>query len=349
MADPDDTIEETIDDILSRPHRYDFFAAVRQLQAKCTEHPPIAQTAHRAEDAIIFEAAGSPAVRGSALGQVARRSGGGFSLAIESFGLIGHRGPLPSHITELADEQNTPTRKGALSSFLDIFHHRLIGLLYRTWEAGNLAASYDRAPTGVLRRRRGEPPYTTYLNALIGIAPREMQDRDALPDDAKRYFAGHLTCPQGTAAAISGMASKLVGAAVDVTEFVPEWLPMSVDDQTRLGNDATAELGRTAILGTRFMGWQSRVALKTAPLTYPRFADLLPSGTLFPALRDAMRAVVGLAVGWQITPVLKAEEIPPLQLNGERALGWDTWLGPSPGGSDADNVQLDGAYRGTAG
>jgi len=185
----------------------------------------------------------------------------------------------------------------------------------------------------------GNDPYKRRLGALFGEGMPGFADREFLRDDTKRYIAGHLSARRGSVAALEATIETIIGARATVDQYVGEWLPIPEQDRSRMG---TARLGVDTTIGDRAFSAQSRIAIRTARLTFPEYEELLPDGELFRPLRDAVRHILGLGMAWEFRPVLKIGEIPQCALDGNRRLGWDTWIGTEDRMSDGNELALEG-------
>jgi len=250
------------------------------------------------------------------------------------FGPLGPNGSLPLHVT---DDTLREIRLGRpwMAEFLDIFTHRMTSFFYRSWEAAQLTAS---------RVLDSEDPYPAWIGSLFGAGPAAFRARDALPDDVKRYAAGWLANGRRSAAAVEGMLEIVIGAPVAVQEFIPEWLTIPMEEESRLGVQG-AILGNDTIVGPRYYTVQSRIRVRSSRLNFAQFEALLPVGERHVALRDAMRNLMGLATAWELNLVLEKSDIPALTLDGTRRLGWDTWAPQQSRTDDPDDLTLIGTYN----
>ena len=322
-----------LDRLAEDPREFELYAALRAIQAAHPTHPRIGRSEWIHEDPVRLKHEPTLAFGPSELTEYAPGSDEAPPrLHTIAFGLFGPNGPLPHHLTERAVEA-IQRRQRQLPDFVDIFHHRLISLLYRAWETGQITASRDRL---------GGDSYARWLNSLFGAGPEAFRDRDALPDDTRRFLAGRFAERTRNASGISALLQTLTGARVAVVEFVGEWLPVPADERSAIGRRAVG-LGVDALVGTRQYSLQSRLRARIGPLTLAQYRALLPSGALFPRLRDAMRSYLGLALGWELQLVLAADEKPPLTLNGTCTLGWDSWLGEDVQFANADDLKLSDA------
>src|SRR5690606_2649299 len=104
-------------------------------------------------------------------------------LVNRAFGLFGTQGPLPLHLTEYARDRLRNHRDPSFVAFANMLTHRLMSLFYRAWAAGQPAPSFDRD---------GNDPVERRVAAIAGYQGEALRRRDAMPDLAKRHFAGHL-------------------------------------------------------------------------------------------------------------------------------------------------------------
>jgi len=140
-------------------------------------------------------------------------------------------------------------------------------------------------------------------------------------------------------AALEAVVETITGAKAKVDQYIGEWLPIPESDRTRLGE---AQLGIDTTIGERAFSAQSRIRISTARLNFEGYEEVLPDGTLFRPLRDAVRHVLGLGMAWEFRPVLKVSEIPKCALDGNRRLGWDTWISAEERMQDGNELALEG-------
>jgi len=319
-----------LDDLAKRPGAFGLFAALRAIQAAHRDKPRIGTSEWIADDPVRLKQEPTMGFEPAELKHYGS-DGGPAELVSVAFGLFGPDGPLPHHVTERVIDAAMRQRHHHLRDFADIFHHRLISLLYRAWEHGQIAVSRDRP--------NEEDVYARFLLSLVGAGAQGFRDRDALPDDVRCYLAGRLSARPVTANTLSALLSVLTGVEVRIVEFVGEWLRVAPDQQSAIGR-AGAALGVDTLVGARQFSLQTRVRARIGPLNLAQYRALLPNGPQFRKIRDALHTAVGLAVGWELQPVLAQAEIPALALDGSCALGWDSWLCEDVRFADADDLRL---------
>ncbi len=79
--------------------------------------------------------------------------------------------------------------------------------------------------------------------------------------------------------------------------------------QSQLGR-AAAALGRGATIGPRVFSRQGRVELRIGPMGLDTYRSFLAGGTRLPALKRAVRDVIGEQFDVDLRLVLAAEEVP---------------------------------------
>jgi len=323
-----------VDAIAENPHAWEFFAAVRALQSARGDRPAVGRSTRIEQDFLRFKQEPTLSFQPTELidfKAVEDADAPMWEIRQVFFGFFGPNGPLPTHITEDAiSDLRDSGRHRLLPDFCDLLQHRMTSLLYRAWESTQITASRDLG---------GEDPYKRRIGALFGEALPGFADREALSDDTKRYISGHLSARRGSVAALEAVVETITGAKAKVDQYIGEWLPIPESDRTRLGE---ARLGIDTTIGERAFSAQSRIRISTARLNFEDYEEVLPDGTLFRPLRDAVRHVLGLGMAWEFRPVLKVSEIPKCALDGNRRLGWDTWISAEERMQDGNELALEG-------
>lgn len=315
-------------------HTFDLFFALRCLQALNPEQPRLGHALRPRSEPLRMGQDPSLAFAPATLAEVLPPlAGQPERITVWSFGLYGPHGPLPTHLTEYARERLRQHDDATLARFSDIFHHRLLLLLFRAWSDAQPVTSLDRPDDDLFSR---------HLGSLIGLGETSMLQRDAVPDPAKRLMAGHLSRwsrnPEGLASALQAY----FGVPVRVIEFCRHHLELEPVQQTRLQRHAcNSQLGRDAVLGARVPDVQSKFRLRIGPLSLIQYQAFLTCGEAFQALIDWVRTYVGIEYAWDYELVLRRSEVPSAQLGGTGRLGWTTWLHSARRSRDADDFRLD--------
>lgn len=325
------------------PWRFDFFQALRRIDAQQPERPRLG-SARRPQDEPIrlgqapdlsFAPAALHALRRSAAGPAPR-------IEVRFFGLFGPNGPLPLHLTEYARERLLHHHDETLARFADLFHHRLLLLFYRAWAQAQATTSLDRP---------AEDRFADFVGSLIGIGTPALQHRDAVADHAKLHSSGWLVRQVRSAEGLESLLSDWLRRPVQVRPFAGAWMGLQPSERTTLGRrragrrNLTARLGRGAVLGATVWDRQHHFSIAVGPLDHPAFEALLPGGGALPGLVALVEQYVGDEFGWTLELGLRREQIRPARPGRHGRLGWDSWLGRRGASTPSAAAQLDVAAR----
>jgi type VI secretion system protein ImpH len=316
------------------PHQFDFFQALRRLECARRDLPRLGESLRPADDPVRFCQEASLAFANCTLPTFSPgKNGRAWRLATNFFGFLGPNGPLPVHLTEFARDRVRNCNDPTFVRFLDLFVHRLVTLFYR--------ARSMSEPTYQLDRPESDR-FALYVGALCGLGLNSLRDRDALPDYAKFYFAGHLACASRSAVRLQSILGEMLGAAAVVEEFVAHWMGLPDDCRCQLGNTpATGTLGVSAILGDRVSDCQNKFRVVIGPLARDEYEELLPGGRLLPFVVAIVRNFIGEELSWDLRLVLGRSMVFPVELGRSGRLGWTTWIGNYPTGRNADDLTLN--------
>ena len=316
------------------PYRFEFYRAMRLLECHAPEHPRHGEALHpRDEPFRLGQEASLAFAPGSLDSWRPGRDGRPDRLMVACFGLMGPNGPLPLHITAYARDRLRNSDDETLSRFLDIFQHRLIGLFFRAWANAEPALHFDRPATDRFRN---------YLGAVSGRTGPAFQDRDAMPDRAKLFFAGHLGALPRNPDGLRDILAGYFKLPVHLVEFVGQWIQLDPRDQWRLGaGHDGGRLGQSITVGERVWDRQQKFGIQLGPLRWRDYVRFVPGADSLTKLNAVVRNFIGDELMWELKLVLRHEEIPPLVLGSGRKLGQAIWLITAPPREDADDLVLD--------
>jgi type VI secretion system protein ImpH len=321
------------------PYDFGFYTALRRFEAQHRQLPrlgyaprPQGEPVRISQNAsMAFASAtlasftpGAPSTPGAA-GRPAK-------LSTNFFGLLGPNGPLPIHLTEHAYERIVRNRDRTFAAFLDVFHHRMALYFYRAWADAQPTVQYDRPE---------QDRFATYVGSLIGVGMPSLRNRDAMPDETKLHFAGHLGVQGRHASGLRSILSSFLRVPVELEQFVGEWVEVPADCRLRLRSDReAAALGQSAVLGRRIWDRRQSFGLTFGPMSWDAYRRLLPGGETLKRVEAVIKNYVGLTFRWNIRLVLRKEEVPRMELGREGRLGWSSWLGSSKRTTDARDLSL---------
>jgi type VI secretion system protein ImpH len=86
---------------------------------------------------------------------------------------------------------------------------------------------------------------------------------------------------------------------------------------------------------------QHRFAIILGALSYADYQRFLPGQSGLARLTAMVRSYVGDSLSWDLTLVLKRDEVPPLRLDAHTWLGWTTWLPAARFERDPDDLVFE--------
>ena len=335
MADTNgNTPDSLIQKLLERPYAFDFFLAVRLLESRRPELPRVGFSVSPSEDPVRFWQ--KPTLRFAPAALDSVRPGGADStlrMAVNFFGLFGPNAPMPPHITEYVLERELHFKDPTITAFFNLFNHRLLSLFYRAWAASQKAVDLDRP---------ADQRFATYIGSLFGVGMEALQNRDAVPDNAKLYFAGRLSSQTRNAEGLEAILREYFHIPAEVQPFTGRWLSLPPDSVCRLGESPeSGTLGVNTIVVSRFWDCQLSFRTKFGPMKLQDYERMLPKGDAFERLRYWVMNYCGEHFFWDAQLVLRADEVPPTRLGQSTRLGWTSWIQTGTPPKDADDLILN--------
>jgi len=303
--------------LFGEPYEFDFLQAVRLLEMRAHAHDALhPDDAASAGDAVRFRTSFDLSFAPSEIRELERSANGAPpEMTVAMFGTGGVDGPLPSSFSEDILER-LGRGDDAAAAFLDIFHHRLVTLLYRIHKVHRTAlvsVSPDRTP------------FARYVLSLIGLGLQPLSSQLDSPESLLRY-GGLLATRPRSAVGLAALVSDYFHVRADVQQFVGEWFRLEPEHCTRIGiTGRNQAIGRTAVVGTRVWIQDAGVQLRLGPLDAAQFGSFLPGGDAHAALAELVSFYAGqdLRVGIQL--VVRPEDVSQARL-GQARIGWTGWL-----------------------
>ena len=333
--------------LAAEPWRVDFYQALRRIAAAHPHLPPLGEALRPVDEPVRVAQPAELDFPPAALHSVRRREGAPPRLMQRIFGLLGPNGALPLHLTEYVREREQ-AHDPTLQRFLDTLTHRFALLFYRAWAEAQPAVSLDRP---------GNKAYFNRLGSLVGIGLPSLQDRDALPDASKIYFAGRLSRQVSDAEGLLAWIRIEFDVPVAIQQWCGHRMALMRSERSRLGRRDGAILGRSVVLGATVWDVQHKFRITVGPLTFEQYRRFLPGGTELDRLQALVRHWVGIEFAWDLKLILARAEVPRLELGstslatkdgrvhaviGARSgLGHATWLGRYLRVRDADDLRID--------
>lgn len=308
--------------LLEAGHRFSFFRAVQLLELCHPDAAPLGTGGPARDEVVRLRPDPSftvPRASISKIEEVPRDDGGRRFLVTQTIlGLYGLRSPMPEVYAEeilKRQEEDDPVR-----DFLDLFHHRMMSLLYRAWVRSRSHVSF---------RQGGSDPLTRIVFAAGGFSEEPVRGATGLPALGLLRYTQYFSRPAKTAEGLAGILSDaLGGAAVRVEPYMPRTVSIPEEQQARLGRSGCT-LGVDFSAGDQVPDRSGKFRLAIGPLERPLYLALAPGGT--------DRALAGALVRLYLLDPLEHDTLlgilaaakPPFRLGAEQGaprLGIDTWL-----------------------
>lgn len=193
-------------------------------------------------------------------------------LTTNLFGLVGTTSPLPMTYVEevLLNEEDAPQ----LRAFLDIFHHRLLSLLYRVWVTHRYEYTLE---AGAL------DPLSRTLLSLIGVSSDKLEADPGLPPERLLRYLGLFLVPGRPAEGLQTLLSAEFGVTVEVVQLESRWVRLPPELRFKLRNCPTrkGKVGKHVRVGTRIRDCAGSIRLRLGPLTHAQLDQFEPGTEKF--------------------------------------------------------------------
>jgi len=338
-ADRDAALADLFRALSEAPRAHDFFAVLRHVEALRPDLPRIGAALRPAQEVLRLGQDPELDFAPAALESFSADARPAPRLGVRLFGLLGPQGPMPLHFTEYVRERLRFRGDATLARFLDIFHHRLLALFYRSWAQAQPTVHHDRP---------GSDRFAAWLGASFGAQDAGRASR-ALPEQARLFQAGLLGSRSRHAEGLTKLLRQYFRVPVRIEQHVPQWLVIDDRDRSRLGfsrsrperRDAVApQLGVSATSGRRCRDRQYKFRVALGPLTLARYHDFLPGGPAWSRLREWVQHYAGLDLRWDVELTLAAREVPEPRLGRAVRLGVSAWIGRGGAQREKDRNDL---------
>src|SRR6202022_1269440 len=258
MAEPDrQTSDSVAAEMALRPHAFNFFQAVRRLEAEYRAWPRVGYSVRLDEDFLRFCQVPSLSFPPSSLESV-KEAEGAIRMFVNFLGMFGPNGPLPQHLTDFARDPLRNAHDPTFVRFVDIFHHRMLSFFYRAWASNEKSVDFDRTDNS---------RFADYFGSFFGNGTSSSQRRDSVPDWSKIHFAGRLSAQTLNAEGLEAILADFFGIPTQIREFEGYWMKNPKENQCRLGaSPETGTLGISTIAGERKYEVQLKFRVRMGPM-----------------------------------------------------------------------------------
>ncbi|MEC7119166.1 MAG: type VI secretion system baseplate subunit TssG [Pseudomonadota bacterium] len=242
-----------------------------------------------------------------------------YHLCPAMIGLTGPMGALPVVYTQHLSTRVHLNRDVAAAAFLDLFNNRLISLFVQASRLNCLPLQYEIDP---------EHQYARHIQALSG---QDLPDDETVFDPIQQAFVaygGLIRGRRATAEQIQQVLSGYLDLPVRVEQFIPEWFPIPLAQQSCLGSEHNMCLGESVFCGQRVLQIDGRIQLRFGPVNPVQYDALLPDGEMFRAVHQLLRRWCGLTHAVEMVLILDRQAIETARLDDSqpRRLGQGLFL-----------------------
>jgi len=233
-------------------------------------------------------------------------------------GLYGSDSPLPyaysEHITQISAEPFGER----VRTFLDIFHHRLLSLLFRAWKKYRPSADAAVALETLHRRALSFIGYNHNLGLGGDTFPRLSEMR--LQALRHRSVVG-----------LQFLLKKRLGYGIEIQQLLCRVVAIPEDQRTRLGA-SNSVLGSSLVVGERITD-RNKIRLEVEARDYQMFRRLLPGKSDYLNIEEVMASYPRAPIDYEVEVKLAPPKVPAWELGSrDLPLGQGIWLGrPSEG------------------
>ncbi len=311
--------------LVRAPHAFEFFQALHLIERLARETAPIGHQDAKQEPVrlrpsldLVFPSGDLESAEwrdqpGDARGRV--------QLTTTFLGLYGSDSPLPTHFTEMllrGQEEEERVR-----NFLDLFHHRLLSLLYRVWK------KYRYHVTFALD---GTDPISEIIRGLLGVLTSGLAEQFSLPPVRLFRYVGLFVQRPRSASGLTGLLRDFFkGVPFAVQQCVGRWLPIDPTNRNRFG-EVNCTLGQDFLLGERIFDRSGKYRVRIGPVGLNHYVRFLPPGDEAAHLREIARFYCGDPLEFDLELILRGDEVPATGLGVADAP-------PKPGGEPEDAEQ----------
>lgn len=313
--------------VLQKPRSFEFFQLLHLIERLLPQCAQIGRAGPAGDEPVRLRPSLSMSFPACDLDTMAwtedaLNGSGKLQVTTTFLGLYGTDSPLPTHFTEslMAEHEEDERVRG----FLDLFHHRVLSLLFRVWTKYRYYVTF---------RSDGSDPISQMVRGLLGIGTTGLSDALKVPPVRLFRYVGLLSQRPRSAAGLTGLLSDFFeGIDFDIEQCVGRWLPIQMNDCNRLGG-RKCSLGQDFLLGDRIFDCSGKFRVKVGPVGFDDFQRFLPPGDAAADLAGLAQIYCADALQFDAEVTLRGAEVPDTPLGGQGLLGrlaWTSWLKSKP-------------------
>ncbi len=307
-------VKEKLKYLLDHSHRFSFYRAIQDIQRLSGDSVPLGYEGPPEQEKVRLRPSVALSFPPADLEEAAYVDDQErIRLTTTFLGLYGADSPLPYHYPEHIAQIATEPSGERVRGFLDIFHHRFLSLLYRTW------MKYRPSP----RSGDQEDPLCNRVLAFVGYNHRMKLGGGAFPrlSEARLKVLRHRS-----EAGLKFLLRKRLGYDADIEQLVRRIVPIPPDQHTKLG-EGNCVMGSTFVVGKNITDC-NKVRIRISAEDFPMFMRLAPGGPDYEEIEEAMESYLRTYTDHDVEVRLAPEKVPDWELGSrELPLGFGMWLG----------------------
>lgn len=316
--------------LLAHGQRYNFFVAVSMLERLTPHAVRVGGEGPYTGEAIRFRHEHDLVFNAGELGRIERvkvpqssehaleKPRHRYELTTAFMGVSGAMTPMPLYIAEEVCQDDEGAR--IKRDFLDLFHHRLVSLVYRIGIKFDFAREYTQDADDAWSRR------------MLAMAGLDAYERWRMRHLSRRQLlrlapllSSKVRSAHTLALAVQDVtAEALQDASVHVVQFTGDWTMLDPEQRISLGRE-NSEIGINAVLGVECFHRAGKATIVIGPLR-DNFRRFLADGDMFPAICELVGMLSPEPIEYELDLVLV--DRPPFLLGKKEGgrVGFDSWL-----------------------
>lgn len=252
--------------------------------------------------------------KASGVQQVVQMADGKYNILLNNLSLAGMYGALPdTYGEEIADRKNQDMR-----DFLDIFHHRLMGLLYRFYRKNRIFLGSKNVKNNIIGK---------ILHNLTGLSLFQKQFQF---QETGVFPLFNLFWKNGTS--IAGVQELIRGyfhVKTKVVPFLGGWIYPDKDVLSYLSKSYQA-LGKSLFIGRKTWDDTYGFTVCVGPMDFETYVSFIPpTQQNFPILKQLVFYYIDNSYHVRLQLHLKSDTVSALRLGKRSYLNFATWLSPA--------------------
>lgn len=252
--------------------------------------------------------------KASGVQQVVQMADGKYNVLLNNLSLAGMYGALPdTYGEEIANRKNQDMR-----DFLDIFHHRLMGLLYRFYRKNRIFLGSKNVKNNIIGK---------ILHNITGLSLFQKQFQF---QETGIFPLFNLFWKNGTS--ISGVQELIRGyfhLKTTVVPFLGGWIYPDKDVLSYL-NKSYQALGKSLFIGRKTWDDTYGFTICIGPMDFEKYVSFIPpTQQNFPILKQLLFYYIDNSYHVRLQLHLKSDAVPTLRLGKQSYLNFTSWLSPA--------------------